>query len=198
MYACTIILVWTENFSQYGLLSLAQTPDQNYHWVMRPKDRVTWNCGGRNYNVRNPNNSWSPSPFVQILVQDLHSKVYTKDYHTRLCCDNQKVGACRSEWDSQTYQRKWMTLVDPAVRRKSATKPLSTCVQHLNLMCMNDNSLIPRLEHKIWEWGSYCTYPATDMKAVNCLSSITDVHHWGPTTKAESSECGMKIHQIQE
>ena len=59
-------------------------------------------------------------------------------------------------------------------------------------MCMDDNSLIPRPEHKIWEWGSYRTYPATDMKAVDCLSSVTDVHHWGPTTKAETSECGLR------
>ena len=30
------------------------------------------------------------------------------------------------------------------------------------------------------------TYPATDMKAVNCLSSVTDVHHGGPRTKVET------------
>jgi len=65
-----------------------------------------------------------------------------------------------------TYQRKWRTLVDQAVGEEDESKDCEMQVP----VARKDTDF----DH---------TYPATDVEAVNCLPSITDVYHWWPTIK---------------
>ena len=66
-----------------------------------------------------------------------------------------------------TYQRKWRTLVDQAVGEEDESKD---CEMQVPVVRKVDTDF----DH---------TYPATDVEAVDCLPSITDVYHWRPTIK---------------